>query len=165
MSEFEESKRLFLKAGSLAAGSILLAPKEALARIAASQLESIAAQGDSVAADRTLHIEASPIEIAPKRIISATTYNGQFPGPLLRFHEGQQITVDIFNDSDTPEQLHWHGQKISTDVDGAAEEARHSSPHMASGASRLLRTLPVSAFITRIIALAQTFTLGNTAAK
>ena len=72
--------------------------------------------------DYILRIETSPVEIAPKRIISITTYNGQFPGPLLRFKEGQQVTVDVFNDTDTPEQLHWHGQKIPTDVDGAAEE-------------------------------------------
>ena len=73
-------------------------------------------------ADYTLHIENSALEIAPKRIISATTYNGQFPGPLLRFKEGRAATVDIFNDTDTPEQLHWHGQKVGVDVDGAAEE-------------------------------------------
>ena len=63
----------------------------------------------------TLRIEASAIEIAPKRIVSAITYNGQFPGPLLRFKEGQDETVDVHNDSrDTPEQLHWHGQMVST---------------------------------------------------
>ena len=70
----------------------------------------------------TLRIEASAIEIAPKRMVSAITYNGQFPGPLLRFKEGQAETVDIYNETDTPEQLHWHGQMVSTDVDGAAEE-------------------------------------------
>ena len=77
---------------------------------------------DQTSPDYTLHIKTSPIEIAPKRIISAITYNGQFPGPLLRFKEGRRVTVDIYNDTDTPEQLHWHGQKISVDVDGAAEE-------------------------------------------
>ena len=73
-------------------------------------------------ADYTIRIKTVPVEIAPNRIVSATTYNGQFPGPLLRFKEGQQVTVDIINDTDVPEQLHWHGQKVSTDVDGAAEE-------------------------------------------
>src|SRR3984957_18702512 len=77
---------------------------------------------DQTAADYTLRIAASAIEIAPKRIVSAITYNGQFPGPLLRFKEGQPATVEIRNDTDTPEQLHWHGQFVSTDVDGAAEE-------------------------------------------
>ncbi|HUH28758.1 multicopper oxidase domain-containing protein [Gelidibacter sp.] len=54
-------------------------------------------------------------------IISTTTYNGQFPGPLLRFKQGKQTTVDIYNDT-TPEQFHWHGQFLPVDVDGAAEE-------------------------------------------
>jgi FtsP/CotA-like multicopper oxidase with cupredoxin domain len=73
-------------------------------------------------ADYTIRIGASPIEIAPKRILSTTTYNGQFPGPLLRFKEGRQVTVDLYNDTDTPEQLHWHGQRLPVEVDGAAEE-------------------------------------------
>ena len=73
-------------------------------------------------ADYTIRIQVSPIEIAPNRIISTTTYNGQFPGPLLRFKEGQPATVEINNDTVVPEQLHWHGQFLPTDVDGAAEE-------------------------------------------
>jgi FtsP/CotA-like multicopper oxidase with cupredoxin domain len=32
------------------------------------------------------------------------------------------VTVDIYNDTDTPELVHWHGQMIPSDVDGAAEE-------------------------------------------
>jgi FtsP/CotA-like multicopper oxidase with cupredoxin domain len=72
--------------------------------------------------DYVLHIAATPIEIAPKKIVSATTYSGKFPGPLLRFKEGQPASVEVHNDTDTPEQLHWHGQMVSTDVDGAAEE-------------------------------------------
>ncbi|NVN38909.1 multicopper oxidase domain-containing protein, partial [Komagataeibacter swingsii] len=36
-------------------------------------------------------------------------YNDQFPGPLLRFEEGRRSMVDIFNDTDTPELVHWHG--------------------------------------------------------
>jgi FtsP/CotA-like multicopper oxidase with cupredoxin domain len=89
-------------------------------------------------ADYTLHIRPSPVEIGPKRIISATTYNGQFPGPLLRFKEGREVVVDVYNDTDTPEQLHWHGQKVSTDVDGAAEEGTPFVP--ANGKRRLVFT-------------------------
>src|ERR1700687_4729181 len=73
-------------------------------------------------ADYTVTIAVKPVELAPNRIVSTTTYNGQFPGPLLRFKEGQPVTIDINNQTDTPEQLHWHGQFLSTDVDGAAEE-------------------------------------------
>lgn len=75
-------------------------------------------------ADYTLTIATKPIELAPNRILSVTTYNGQFPGPLLRLKEGERVTVDVRNetDTDTPEQLHWHGQFVSTDIVGAAEE-------------------------------------------
>ena len=41
-----------------------------------------------------------------------TTYNDQFPGLVLRFKEGQRVTVDVPNETDVPEQLHWHGQAI-----------------------------------------------------
>jgi hypothetical protein len=73
-------------------------------------------------ADYTIRIANGLVELAPDRIISTTTYNGQFPGPLLRFNEGQQTVVDIHNDTDTPEVVHWHGQMIPSDVDGASEE-------------------------------------------
>jgi FtsP/CotA-like multicopper oxidase with cupredoxin domain len=82
-----------------------------------------------------LHIAASPIEIAPHRFVSAVSYNGQFPGPLLRFKEGQPVTVEIHNDTDTPEQLHWHGLAIPADVDGAAEEGTPFIP--AQGMRRI----------------------------
>ena len=96
------------------------------------------ARQSSNSADYTLHIKSSPIEIAPGRILSALTYNGQFPGPLLRFKEGQQVTVDAYNDTDTPEQLHWHGQKVPVDVDGASEEGTPFIP--AHGMRRLVFT-------------------------
>ena len=73
-------------------------------------------------ADYTLRIATGLAELAPDHIVSTTLYNGQFPGPLLRFKEGQRTVVDVYNDTDTPELVHWHGQMIPSDVDGAAEE-------------------------------------------
>jgi FtsP/CotA-like multicopper oxidase with cupredoxin domain len=90
-------------------------------------------------ADHTVRIAAAPIELSPKRIVSTVTYNGQFPGPLLRFKEGEPVTIDIFNDTDTPEQLHWHGQTLSTDVDGAAEEG---TPYVPALGSRRINFTP-----------------------
>ena len=74
------------------------------------------------AADYTIHIGTGLIEVGPQHIISTITYNGQFPGPLLRFKEGQRTVVDIYNDTDRPEQFHWHGQFVPVDMDGSAEE-------------------------------------------
>ena len=79
-------------------------------------------------ADYTLRIGSGKAELAPDRIVSTLTYNGQFPGPLLRFEEGRRTWVDVFNDTDSPEQLHWHGQHLEADVDGAAEEGTPDIP-------------------------------------
>ena len=73
-------------------------------------------------ADHTLRIAQTEFEVAPGKLVKTTTYNGQFPGPLLRLTEGKQISVDVHNDTDTPQQLHWHGQRLPADVDGSTEE-------------------------------------------
>jgi FtsP/CotA-like multicopper oxidase with cupredoxin domain len=94
---------------------------------------------DETKPDYTIRIAASAVELAPGKIVSATTYNGQFPGPLLRFKEGREVVVDLHNDTDTPEQLHWHGQFVSTDVDGAAEEG---TPFIPAHGMRRIRFTP-----------------------
>jgi FtsP/CotA-like multicopper oxidase with cupredoxin domain len=73
-------------------------------------------------ADVTLRIAAVDVEIAPRRVIKTIGYNGGVPGPLLRFTEGQPVTVDVVNDSSTPELVHWHGLFIPSEVDGSVEE-------------------------------------------
>ena len=120
VSDLLSSRRGFLKTASLAAGAAVLS--RGVGAQSGMGAASHTVGQESAAADYTIRIQTSPIEIAPKRILSATTYNGRFPGPLLRFKEGRAVTIDIVNDTDVPEQLHWHGQKVSTDVDGAAEE-------------------------------------------
>jgi FtsP/CotA-like multicopper oxidase with cupredoxin domain len=97
-----------------------------------------AAQAAADAADYTIRIATGLVELAPNRIISTTTYNGQFPGPLIRLKQGQRVVVDVRNDTDTPEQLHWHGQIIPVEVDGAAEEGTPFIP--ARGMRRISLT-------------------------
>ena len=122
MNSVSVSRRKFLKTSGFAAGALYISQKRILAAQALPSQSSTSAVSQDASADYTLHIKNAAVEVAPKRIISTTTYNGQFPGPLLRFKEGQPATVDIFNDTDVPEQLHWHGQQVPVDVDGASEE-------------------------------------------
>src|SRR6202521_6393793 len=125
MKNLISPRRQFLKLAGTAAGGVMVG---ASARARSAIAFALCPASDFVShpvadiADYTLRIAASPIEIAPNRIVSTVTYNGQFPGPLLRFKEGRPVTVEIYNDTDTPEQLHWHGQRVPVDVDGAAEE-------------------------------------------
>jgi FtsP/CotA-like multicopper oxidase with cupredoxin domain len=89
--------------------------------------------------DFTLRIGTGLVELAPDHIVSTTLYNSQFPGPRLRFKEGQRTVVDIHNDTDTPELVHWHGQMLPSDVDGASEEG---SPFVPVHGMRRISFLP-----------------------
>ena len=75
------------------------------------------------AADFTLHIAPVIVELAPGRAISTIGYNGTSPGPLLRMREGTPVTVDVVNETDIPELVHWHGQLIPSEV--TARRGRH----------------------------------------
>ena len=140
MNEPSEARRRFLRAAGLSAGAALLHSRTVVAEsnIFTQSNDSRTATPESASPDYTLRIKTSPIEIASKKIISVTTYDGQFPGPLLRFKEGQQVAIDVFNDTDVPEQLHWHGQIVPVDVDGAAEEGTPFIP--AHGKRRIIFT-------------------------
>ncbi len=129
------SRRNLLKLAGTLAGSTLIPTVPVNA--SAEQTERTARSWG--AADYTIRLAASPVEIAPDHILSTITYNGQFPGPLLRFKEGRPVTVDIINDTPTPEQLHWHGQMVPVDVDGAAEEG---TPFIPAHGQRRISFMP-----------------------
>jgi FtsP/CotA-like multicopper oxidase with cupredoxin domain len=101
--------------------------------------ENTASAAAAEPADYTIRIGTGTLELAPDHIVSTTLYNGQFPGPLIRFKEGQRAVVDIYNDTDVPELVHWHGQVIPSDVDGAAEEG---SPFVAARGHRRVAFVP-----------------------
>ncbi|HUP02992.1 MAG TPA: multicopper oxidase domain-containing protein [Bryobacteraceae bacterium] len=90
-------------------------------------------------ADYTVRIGTGLVELAPDHIVSTVLYNNQFPGPLLKFQEGQRAVVDVYNDTDTPELLHWHGQMIPSDVDGSAEEG---TPYLPAHGMRRVSFVP-----------------------
>jgi FtsP/CotA-like multicopper oxidase with cupredoxin domain len=73
-------------------------------------------------ADYTLRIAPVTVELDRSHILSTTGYNGIAPGPVLRMKEGRQVSVDVINDTDTPELVHWHGMLIPPEVDGTEEE-------------------------------------------
>jgi FtsP/CotA-like multicopper oxidase with cupredoxin domain len=80
------------------------------------------------AADFTLRIAPMMVELAPQVVLSTIGYSNQVPGPLLRMREGQRVAVEVVNETDVPEYVHWHGLFVPSDVDGAEEEGTPPVP-------------------------------------
>lgn len=89
--------------------------------------------------DYSLEIADIEWEIAPKKKIRTIAYNEQIPGPLLRVTEGKPVSIEIVNRTDHAEIVHWHGQWIPVDVDGAMEEG---SPMLPAGGRQLITFSP-----------------------
>ena len=76
----------------------------------------------SATGDINLRIEPVTVELAPDRILSTIGYNATAPGPILRMNQSKTVTVNVTNETDTPEFVHWHGFEIPPEVDGVEEE-------------------------------------------
>src|ERR1700723_530047 len=87
----------------------------------------LAAVGD-VPPDVKFRIAPVEVEIAPGHSITTVAYNGGVPGPLLRLREGNAVHVEITNETDRDEYVHWHGFLIPAAVDGAEEERSLAVP-------------------------------------
>jgi FtsP/CotA-like multicopper oxidase with cupredoxin domain len=89
---------------------------------------ALTAHAQPPAPDYTLDIAAYELEAGPHRTIRTTAYNGQVPGPLLRFQEGRPVTVEVTNQTANSEVVHWHGLFLPSSVDGAMEEGTPMIP-------------------------------------
>ncbi|MFL1455147.1 copper resistance system multicopper oxidase [Marinobacter sp. GN3S48] len=45
-------------------------------------------------------------------------YNGASPGPVLRFREGEEVTINVTNNLDEMTSIHWHGLILPFEQDG-----------------------------------------------
>src|ERR1700734_4182704 len=113
-------RRDLLKLGSMALAQAGAARFPLLAQ-AAMPMPPLAAAGGK--ADYTLRIAPVTAERDRSHIISTTGYNGTAPGPVLRMREGKPISVDVFNDTDTPEFVDLNGMLLPAEADGTEEEA------------------------------------------
>jgi FtsP/CotA-like multicopper oxidase with cupredoxin domain len=94
------SRRRLLQGGAAIAACGLVGP--------------VAGAGRSPSRTVDYELEARPaaVELAgqPVRLL---TYNGLFPGPLLRAREGDRLRVRLINRLDEPTNLHFHGLHVS----------------------------------------------------
>ena len=68
-----------------------------------------------------INLEAKQVdlEILPGKKTPVWTYNGQLPGPLLRAQVGDRVIVHFKNSLPVETTIHWHGLRVSNDMDGA----------------------------------------------
>ncbi|MGO9437491.1 MAG: multicopper oxidase family protein [Terracidiphilus sp.] len=97
--------------------------------------QSVSSAGQSPMPDFTIEISEIDWELSPKKKIRTSAYNGQVPGKVLRVTEGQPVSIEIVNKLNQPDIVHWHGQWIPPDVDGAMEEGTPVIP--AGGRTRI----------------------------
>ncbi|WP_186130725.1 copper resistance system multicopper oxidase [Burkholderia gladioli] len=64
-----------------------------------------------------LAIARSSVEIGG-RSRRATTVNGTLPGPVLRWREGDTVTLRVANRMDQASSIHWHGIVLPSNMDG-----------------------------------------------
>jgi CopA family copper-resistance protein len=69
----------------------------------------------------------------------ATAVNGSVPGPLLRWREGDTVTISVANRLNVPTSIHWHGIRSPADMDGVPDL---SFPGIAAGETFVYR-IPV----------------------
>lgn len=80
-----------------------------------------------VEVDLTARLAA--VEVAPGKQVTAWTYNGGLPGPLIRVHVGDRLIVHLTNDLPQPTTLHWHGVRVPIEMDGVPDISQPEVQH------------------------------------
>jgi CopA family copper-resistance protein len=74
-----------------------------------------------------LHGKRFRLSIAPQTVNFtgsqrvATAVNGSVPGPILRWQEGEQVTLDVTNQLTETSSIHWHGMILPNEMDGVPD--------------------------------------------
>jgi CopA family copper-resistance protein len=109
---FQLPRRRFVQGLALGgvAAALGLRGGELLAQQAASRAELRGTHFD-------LTIGELPVDFTGHRRI-ATVVNGQLPAPLLRWRQGDTVTLRVRNPLPVTSSIHWHGIILPADMDG-----------------------------------------------
>jgi FtsP/CotA-like multicopper oxidase with cupredoxin domain len=78
---------------------------------------------DTVDGVKVFRLETSVIEwtILSGERVAAYAFNEQVPGPRIRVREGDRVRLEVKNGLPEATSVHWHGQILPNEMDGAAE--------------------------------------------
>jgi FtsP/CotA-like multicopper oxidase with cupredoxin domain len=66
-----------------------------------------------------LRASETQVELKPGTSTTVMAYNDRIPGPLLQARVGDRVIVHFQNDLGQPTTIHWHGLRISSEMDGS----------------------------------------------
>ena len=106
------SRRRFVQ-GLVAGGVLAAAGASPLRRAAAASAEVAVLRGT----DFDLAVGEAAVNLTGRDGIG-TVVNGSLPAPILRWREGDTVTLNVRNDLDVDTAIHWHGILLPADMDG-----------------------------------------------
>jgi FtsP/CotA-like multicopper oxidase with cupredoxin domain len=84
--------------------------------------DAVASRVVEVADGERVELRIAPVK---KQIGDATVrmlaYNGSIPGPTLNVRQGSEIAVELVNEGDLENTVHWHGLRLENRYDGTHE--------------------------------------------
>ena len=109
----DHSRRRFVQA--VVAGSSLLASGLGSAALSASN----ASQEQQVLSGNyfKLSFDYQKVNFTGQERV-ATAINGRVPAPVLRWKQGEQVTLDVTNNMAVDSSIHWHGLILPSAMDG-----------------------------------------------
>jgi len=66
-----------------------------------------------------LEARVAEFELVPGHKTPVWSYNGVLPGPMIKGKVGDRVIVHFKNSLPEPTTIHWHGLRITNDMDGA----------------------------------------------
>jgi CopA family copper-resistance protein len=116
------SRRTFVK-GLVAGGTVALSRRSVSAKAdglsGASPISGAQRRSQEVLRGTAfdLSIGEAPMNFTGSPKV-AQTINGSIPGPLLRWREGDTVTLRVANQLDEDTSIHWHGIVLPANMDG-----------------------------------------------
>jgi CopA family copper-resistance protein len=104
------TRRRFMQ-GAAAAGALSIVPWPLRALAAPSRAPVLSGT------EFQLEIGAVPLNIGGRQA-TAIGVNGQVPAPILRWREGDTLTLAVTNRLSEPSSIHWHGIRTPSPMDG-----------------------------------------------
>jgi manganese oxidase len=90
--------------------------------------------GPAMALAETRHfsmtVEDTILKLVDKQTFHTFSFNGQTPGPLIHVQEGDDVEIEIENQTTLPHTIHWHGmfQRGSWKNDGVPDTTQPAIP-------------------------------------